>query len=90
MLIERVVHFNPSAIRQVFDNLTVGEDVNLQAHHIGEASGQFAGQLTRTYTVNGGLVIAQVVISQLDAKGPEDAVAIQVDQFAASEWDEKG
>lgn len=40
--------------------------------------------------MNGGLIVAQVEVGQLDTEGPEDAVAIQVDQFAAGQWDDEG
>ena len=68
----------------------MAEDIHIQAHNIGEASRQPGGQFSRADAVNSGLIVAQVVVGQLDAKCPEDAVAIQVDQFTASQWDDKG
>ena len=89
-LVEREVHFNAGCIRQFLDDLTVVEDIHIQAHHVGGTNGQWSRQFLGTHTMNGGLIVTQVVVSQLDTERPEDAVAVQVDQFAASQRDDEG
>ena len=68
----------------------MAEDIHIQTDEVGITSRQRSGQFLCADAVKRGLVVAQVVVGQLDAERPEDAIAVQLDQLAARQGNDEG